>query len=270
MVKKTSLSAKLSAKLEERKAFLMQDTVINFPELWMEVYIAGDKTEERAFAQWLVRSYCSKASEPDEADLVIFTGGPDVNPALYGEKPHKETRWSDQRDKEDIHLWNHCVANGIPMLGVCRGAQFGAVMKGSKLYQHVDNHYGDHHLWDIKKGFALPKISSVHHQMVMEHPDMEIIADCYQSDVRWLNDKEKDETKTFKDIEAFFFPDVCFLGVQGHPEYKGFTRYSSWVLEQIDSYIISNPNVALTNNVRRIKPDCRVTGEVADKLKELV
>ncbi len=251
----------------------MQDTLIEFPDLWLDVYIAGDKTEERAFAPMFTRAACKRAASPDEADLVVFTGGPDVNPALYGEKSiHPQTHFSDVRDRNDIHLWEHCVKNGIPMMGVCRGAQFGHVMKGGKLFQHVPGHYSEHDMWDIKKHFSVGKVSSVHHQLVMPgHPEMVLLGDTYiaQASEHFINANES--LKTMKgDIEAFFYRDVCFFGVQGHPEYKGFTRFTKWTLDRINEFVMENPDVELSeDNFRRIKPELRVNSEVSKALKEL-
>lgn len=244
----------------------MQDTVVKFPSLYMEVFIAGDKYEEQAFAQMLVRAECTQAKAPDEADLVIFTGGPDVNPALYGEKPLEGTTFNEGRDKDDEELWKYCVDYGIPMFGVCRGAQFGAVMHGAKLWQDVDNHYGDHSIWDNKHGYLVEKVSSVHHQAVRNDGQMEIIADSHTSSEKVSETSKENNTR---DIEAFFYRDVCFLGVQGHPEYRGYTRYAKWCLDRIDEFVVNNPDITLIDNLRRIKPELRVNSEVNATWKEL-
>lgn len=258
---------KLNAQ-EERKVSLYQDKT-NYPELWMEVFIAGDKSEEVAFAQMFAQAACTRANSPDEADLVVFTGGADVNPALYGEEPHSSTHWSESRDKQDILLWEHCVKNGIPMFGVCRGAQFGHVMKGGKLYQDVDNHYGEHSMWDVKSRFLVSNVSSVHHQMVRPgNKGMDILADSHAASVRYLNPTQK-VSGMLEDIEAFFYRDVCFLGVQGHPEYRGFENFTKWCLDRLNEYVIENPDVELIGNVRRIKESLRVSSEVTKVLKEL-
>src|SRR6185312_15407853 len=248
----------------------MTDSVVDYPDLWMQVYVAGNKFEEMQFSQWLVQGACSKAMSVDEADLVIFTGGYDVNPALYGEDDiHPETRFSEARDIDDIRLWEHCVENGIPMLGVCRGMQFGNVMKGGKLYQDVSDHYGDHQIWDKRKGFSVDKVSSVHHQMVRPGtPGMDIIADCYISETKDVNNKMSVK-KGPPDIEAIFFRDVCFFGVQGHPEYRGYSRYSKWVLDYINELVIENPDIDRIKGCLRIKPELRVNSEVTKVLEKI-
>jgi len=47
------------------KLLVVRDTLLEFPELWKEVFIAGDKREEAAFAEFLVRSRCRKADTPE-------------------------------------------------------------------------------------------------------------------------------------------------------------------------------------------------------------
>src|SRR3546814_14796091 len=77
-----------------------------------------------------------------------------------------------------MELFKTCYENGIPMLGVCRGAQFLNVMPGGKLYQDVDNHVGDHPIYDPQNKRVIPNVSSIHHQMCIEtrKGGMEILA----------------------------------------------------------------------------------------------
>ena len=56
----------------------------------------------------------------DQADFVVFTGGADVHPALYGETKHSTTYCDVVRDNTDIKAWNHCLHEQIKV-GICRG-----------------------------------------------------------------------------------------------------------------------------------------------------
>jgi gamma-glutamyl-gamma-aminobutyrate hydrolase PuuD len=254
---------------EQNKVFLMREPHVEYPELWMEVYVAGDHIEERAFANMFVRSYCTRADSPDTADLVVFTGGCDVNPALYNEDVHRSVHFDDNRDRNDMHLFEHCLDNGIPMLGVCRGMQFGHVMLGGKLYQDVSGHYGDHAMWDIERGYMIDKISSVHHQVCMPgNPGMKVLADHQLFAERWLNSTDKIE-KVEQDIEALWYEDACFLGVQGHPEYRGYSRFTKWTLDRINDFIIENPRVELQGGVRRVKEEYRMKSDMASIFEAL-
>lgn len=253
-----------------RTVTVLRDTTLQFPELFMEVYVEGE--ELRAFAEMFISARCTKAESAETADLVVFTGGSDVNPEYYGEDCHPRTHFHPARDDADVKLYKTCLENGIPMFGVCRGAQFLHVMNGGKLYQDVDNHVGDHAIFDIRKKIHIPKVSSVHHQMVI--PDrtlgMEIIADTHQATVRELN-KTKKITGKMSDVEAFFYPDTCCFGVQGHPEYRGYYHFRQWCLEMIDELICQNPDVEVRGRFRRLKQDIMAQRDAmqAEKRKEL-
>jgi gamma-glutamyl-gamma-aminobutyrate hydrolase PuuD len=237
------------------------------PDLYNDIFVVGDDYEQAMFAKMFAKSRCRKAKTIEEADIVVFTGGDDVDPTLYGETLHPQTSFNVTRDKEDLEIYAECYNLGVPMLGICRGAQFGHVMNGGKLYQHVDNHYGDHPMYDVINKRQLEKVSSVHHQMVMPNEGMEVLGFCGKSRVRWLNEKEKEE-KINKDIEAFFYRDTCFLGVQGHPEYSGYDEFLQWTLKTLQIYVNENTDLILNNDgVRRLKPEILAQREL-QPLKE--
>jgi gamma-glutamyl-gamma-aminobutyrate hydrolase PuuD len=256
MAQQTTLSLE---NLSKRRVTLMRDHELTYPEIWMEVFVQPDpavKDDEARFANMFARSRCSRAKSVLEADLVVFAGGDDVDPVLYGEIPHPATVCNPKRDEADIALYLLCLEHGIPMFGVCRGAQFLHVMNGGKLWQHVDRHYGDHRIYDIKKRDFVQKVSSVHHQMVRLNTDngMELIATNGDARNRWANPTER-AFGAKADIEAFFYRDTCCLGVQGHPEYAGYNFYTKWCLDLINDYILSSPDIEWRDGQRRIKTD---------------
>lgn len=246
----------------KHRVSILRDHTLDYPFIGLDVFVAGPPQEERQFAEMLARSHCRRAKSVLEADLVIFTGGADVEPAYYGETDvHPKTHFYTERDDADIALYVMCLEHGIPMLGICRGAQFLHVMNGGKLYQDVDKHYGDHPIWDINRKMRIESISSVHHQMVIRNDEMEIIATASSGDQgrgmateRWRNSKECDKG-TRADIEAFFYRETCAIGVQGHPEYSGYNYFTKWTLELIDELVLNNLDVDWDSGQRRIKPD---------------
>ena len=241
----------------KRRVTFMKDSALKYPDLWLEVFIAGSPFEKRQFAEMFIRSRCRKAATPEDADLIVFAGGPDVDPMLYGEKAHHTTRTNVLRDKADSELYELAVGLGIPMLGICRGAQFLAVMNGGKLYQDVDNHYGDHDIWDIRHKMLVKGISSVHHQMVMDDTanGMEIIAfTSGKSKTRHLNNLDY-ETGSKLDIEAFWYRDTCSIGIQGHPEYSGYDAFTKWSLDLVNELVVENPDIEYRNRKCRMKLD---------------
>ena len=71
-------------------------------------------------------------------DALIISGGPDANPALYGELPHAETGPPrDQRDEWELALLAAALDRDIPVLAICRGAQLLNIAFGGSLHQHL-------------------------------------------------------------------------------------------------------------------------------------
>jgi len=242
--------------MNERKVTVVRDTNLVFPELFMEVYVEGDSLEQKAFAEMFIRGRCTKADSPEGADLVVFTGGVDVDPQLYGETKHPATLFNAERDKRDMELYKYCYDNGVPMFGVCRGAQFLHVMNGGKLWQDIDNHVGDHAIYDVKAKRTLQTVSSVHHQACISNKanGMEVIAVSHIARNRWQNERIKVPGQ-MEDIEAFWYPDTVCFGVQGHPEYRGYYQYLQWTLEKLKELMVENPYLTLQGRCRRLRPD---------------
>jgi putative glutamine amidotransferase len=74
----------------------------------------------------------------ERLDGVFLTGGVDVDPASYGEPRHQLCDRTDPaRDATELALIRWAVADGKPVLGVCRGVQALNVACGGSLYQDV-------------------------------------------------------------------------------------------------------------------------------------
>src|SRR5436305_12569619 len=77
---------------------------------------------------------------------VVFTGGGDVQPSLYGETPAPETHNVDpRRDAFDIAVLRSALDRDIPVLAICRGMQVANVALGGTLVQDVGNVSGVRH-----------------------------------------------------------------------------------------------------------------------------
>ena len=155
-----------------------------------------------------------------------------------------------------MELYKYCYDNGVPMFGVCRGAQFLHVMNGGKLWQDIDNHVGDHAIYDVKAKRTLQTVSSVHHQACISNKanGMEVIAVSHIARNRWQNERIKVPGQ-MEDIEAFWYPDTVCFGVQGHPEYRGYYQYLQWTLEKLKELMVENPYLTLQGRCRRLRPD---------------
>ena len=257
----------------KRKVNICKASPFKYPELNLDVHLAGSHIDNQQFAEMFVQSRCVGVSDPLMADLVVFTGGPDVSPILYGEEKCSNTYVNINRDIRDIELFDICKANGIPMVGICRGAQFLHVMNGGKLYQHVNGHHGNHDIEDVVTKRII-RTSSVHHQMVRPNTSggMEIIATCpigQGATTRQINPTSC-LPGALEDVEAFYYEDTMCIGFQGHPEYRGYDEYTAWCLNCIEDYVITYSTMILIDNVYRIPSGARAVRDEKHKKAGLV
>ncbi|MFM9034508.1 MAG: gamma-glutamyl-gamma-aminobutyrate hydrolase family protein [Mycobacterium sp.] len=71
-------------------------------------------------------------------DGLVITGGKDIDPACYGQQPHPATEEpARDRDAWEFALLDAALHRGMPVLGICRGAQVLNVALGGTLHQHL-------------------------------------------------------------------------------------------------------------------------------------
>lgn len=183
----------------------------------------------------------------EEADVIVFTGGEDVDPSFYGEKVGKFTYYNSDRDFLERKYYDRALKEGKSMIGICRGAQFLTVMSGGKLVQHVDNH-GKYHLIKFNDD-ETHVISSTHHQMMypydLEKDDYELIASSYNNrSTTHLNGSNQEiNFENLEEPEIVFYNRTNCLCIQGHPE-----------MMNSDSPIISKLQQLIINKL--IRPVC--------------
>lgn len=166
-----------------------------------------------------------------DLDGVVFQGGVDVAPESYGEEPLRPEWCGDRfRDSYELAIAAICDQRGIPMLGICRGAQLLAVHVGGTLYQDITVQISgafEHRNWekyedncheveivagsvfdDIYSGTRRGWINSIHHQSVKQIPTV-----GYQVGARCPIDGV---------VEGFSRtgPGSWLLAVQWHPEFQ--------------------------------------------------
>lgn len=77
-----------------------------------------------------------------QMDGLLLPGGVDVAPALYGEEPHpKLGKVDDALDQAEMTLARWALADGVPVLGICRGIQTLNVAAGGSLYQDLPSQF---------------------------------------------------------------------------------------------------------------------------------
>lgn len=151
-------------------------------------------------------------------DCVVFEGGTDISPRFYGEKPNSYVVDEDKgRDIFESNLFRQARDLGIPMIGICRGAQFLCALSGGKLVQHVTCHGVAHYVNDYKGRSYI--VTSSHHQMMLPGDiSHKMLAWTKRAGVYIGEDNKHLDVK--EDAETVWFPETKCLAIQSHPEWQ--------------------------------------------------
>jgi len=152
---------------------------------------------------------------------LVIGGGDDISPEHYGGDIEQQVRLDPERDRLEIEWIEHALDAGLPMLGICRGAQLINVVLGGNLHQdirdmrrHTHNRPG---LLPTKRVSLEPgsrlaattrrerlRVNSLHHQAV-DRPGVDLV----------VVGRDRDHI-----VQAFECRNGrAILGVQWHPEY---------------------------------------------------
>lgn len=184
----------------------------------------------------------------EEALIVLFTGGADINPFLYGEKRRKETAVSFNCDYKDLRALKRTSIYQFKV-GICRGGQFLNTMYGGRLYQHVTDHaqYALHPIYNmIDKNEAPVNVTSTHHQMMIPGELGRVLYAANRAFLKCTDTEEitytaAERANIFDDTEIVVYPDSGVLCFQPHPEYKqyGNEGCTDLFFKLIDEYCLS-------------------------------
>ncbi|HZQ82980.1 MAG TPA: gamma-glutamyl-gamma-aminobutyrate hydrolase family protein [Gaiellaceae bacterium] len=117
----------------------------------------------------------------DVVDGLVFTGGSDLDPDLYGAAAHAETNGVvRERDDFELELMRRALERDVPMLAICRGSQVLNVALGGDLEQHVPDRVGtelhrevlgvfSEHDVDVEDGTRLAKVLRSRHDVKSHH-----------------------------------------------------------------------------------------------------
>lgn len=107
--------------------------------------------------------------DPEDAvelvDGLLFSGGGDIHPKYYGEPISPRIRNIEPyRDEFEIELFKLAYERGIPVLGICRGAQLINVALGGTLYQDLASEVVNaiKHDWFANGEDMLPRDYPIH------------------------------------------------------------------------------------------------------------
>jgi putative glutamine amidotransferase len=118
----------------------------------------------------------------DRLDGICLSGGPDLDPDAYGAtERHAELGPTEPGlDAFELELAREADTRGLPILGICRGAQALNVARGGTLHQHLPGHRQTEpatattHTVHVEPGSRLAaiagtrvlRVNSFHHQAV--------------------------------------------------------------------------------------------------------
>lgn len=196
------------------------------------------------FSEWVN----AKEKGFDDVDAFLLWGGTDIHPSFYKQTHNRFNGAPTLPSERDVWEWKamkYCLTKGIPIIGVCRGAQFLCAFAGGSLFQHVGGHGNGQHDVITNDGRRMEVTSSHHQMMNIKKTQHELIAWTPHALSR-IYFEESCETgdETWKDIidgslrepEIVYFPSVRGLAIQGHPEWVDatdpFAKYSNELVEE--------------------------------------
>ncbi|MGB2920282.1 MAG: gamma-glutamyl-gamma-aminobutyrate hydrolase family protein [Mycobacterium sp.] len=165
----------------------------------------------------------------DGIDGLIVTGGRDVDPAAYGSPRHPATDEpvadSRTRDAFEFALVEGALRRGLPVLGICRGAQVLNVALGGSLHQHLPDVLGHAHHQQGNAVFSTSTIVTVPGTRVASLVGDSTDAQCYHhqaidriGDGLIVSASDADGVIEAVEVDPRRYPHSWAVAVQWHPE----------------------------------------------------
>jgi len=186
----------------------------------IKIYVVGSAKRYASF----IKNHIL-VEKMEDSDIVLFTGGEDVNPEVYGHKPNQKSYFSKERDLREIKEFEKARMLGKGMVSICRGSQLITALSGGTLIQHVSNHAiaGTHKikfLEDEKEMY----ITSTHHQMMnpfgLDESEYDLIAvSASKRSFTYEQSSPSDQALNMaSEPEIVYYKAFKALAIQGHPE----------------------------------------------------
>lgn len=160
-------------------------------------------------------------------DGLLFTGGHDVDPEIYGMEPLPECGIPcPPRDHMEQYLLTRAAAEDKAVFGICRGVQFINAAFGGSLYQDLPTE----HQSSIEHHMRPPYNRTAHTVTILPDSPLEKILNCSSLEVNSYHHQAIRELAPMLQpmavspdglIEAVWVPGKHFImAVQWHPEFS--------------------------------------------------
>lgn len=165
-------------------------------------------------------------------DGILFAGGNDVNPLLYGVHPSQKTGTvTPNRDRQEIRLARHLIEDTrLPVLFICRGNQILNVALGGTLHQDlVESHFQNHSV------LTVPATEVCHRIKIVDRSLLHQLLGKDTLEVNSLHHQAVDEVGNGLVVSARAADGV--IEALELPQREGFTLAVQWHPEMlVDSY----------------------------------
>lgn len=126
----------------------------------MNLYVVGPAKHYANFISDVVL-----VDDVKNAQIVLFTGGEDVHPSIYGKRAVTDVFTNIERDLEERTIFKALRPDQLAV-GICRGSQLLCALNGGNLVQNCTHHaLSRTHTIFSMDGKMMYEITSTHHQM---------------------------------------------------------------------------------------------------------
>ena len=179
------------------------------------------------------------------ADALLLWGGEDVHPSFYKEPAHprneNKSPTVSYRDLVEWELMREAYRRNIPIIGVCRGAQFLCVFSGGKLIQNCSGHYSGHGIATYD-GLSMHAPANHHQIMNPKENTYDLLAwaekqMAVEMQNGWASPATGHLIDQKIDPEVLWFRDTKGLAIQPHPEWGPMgSKFVEWTLQQVEHF----------------------------------
>jgi putative glutamine amidotransferase len=176
--------------------------------------------------------------DPDDLkpdDILLVWGGADISPVLYGKTmsrySHANPNGPSPRDLVEWNLMQRAGKLGVPIIGICRGAQMLCAAAGGYLIQDITGHAGPNHGITTVNGDTY-QVNSLHHQMMVPY-------DSKHKLLGWSDHRrsahyydENVDVEMEIEPELIHFTEFKGIGAQWHPEMMSYNAPATKMLIQ--------------------------------------